>query len=372
MNIAVDAREAAGVPAGKGRYVIEIIKNLAVIDRQNNYFLYTKQPIDLELPANFEVVIIGGPPGGRQLWLAKDARRRDCQLLFAPTGYLPVIFSLIPCVATVHDLALFVTKQAKPALKTLLAERLLLGLAARKAKQIITPSQSTKNDLVKLLKIPADKITVTLLGYDKASFQPTAKAPDDEAKILKSYDIPDDYLLFIGTLEPRKNIENLIIAYAKLPSAIQDRHKLVIGGGKGWYFDSIFTTVKELKLDEKIQFLGRVPDEHLPALYRGAKLFVFPSFYEGFGLPPLEAMACGTPVITSNLSSLPEVVGEAGVLVDPQNPAKLASAIESLLTDKAAYSRLKKLSLEQAERFSWEEAAKQTLAVFEQVAEQSK
>lgn len=371
MNIAVDAREAAGVPAGKGRYVIEIIKNLAVIDRQNNYFLYTKQPINFKLPANFKVVMIGGPPGLRQLWLAFDAQRKDCQLLFAPTGYLPVIFSFIPCVVTIHDLALFVTKQAKPALKTLLAERLLLGMAARKARQIIAPSQSTKNDLVKLLKTPADKITVTLLGYDKTCYLPTTKVSADDLEALKSYDLPSEYLLFIGTLEPRKNIESLIRAYGQLPKGIQDQHRLVIGGGKGWYFDSIFTTVKELNLTDRVQFLGRVPDEHLPALYRGAKLFVFPSFYEGFGLPPLEAMACGTPVITSNLSSLPEVVGEAGVLVDPNDPTELAQAIATLLTDETAYSRLKKLSIEQAERFSWSEAAKQTLAVFRQVAENS-
>lgn len=361
MKIAIDAREMVGQIAGKGRYVAELVKELGQLDRANEYILYSKQPIEIALPSNMVNVIIGGLPGLRQPWLAWDAYRRGCQLLLAPTGYLPVIFSLIPSIVTIHDLTVFVSPYTKPAFKTWLAEKLLLGLAVKRAKAIISVSQSTKDDLIRLFHVPEDKITVTLLGYDKALYTPTAT---DDKQVLNTYNLTKEYLLFIGTLEPRKNIEGIIRAYAALSADLQARYPLVIGGKKGWFYDTIFTTVKELDLEKKVHFLGRVPDEHLPALYRQAKLFLFPSFYEGFGLPPLEAMACGTPAISSNISSLPEVVGQAGLLVEPTNINELTKAIEQLLTDKKIYDELKELSTKQASRFSWEQTAQGTLNVF--------
>lgn len=364
MIIAIDAREMVGAIAGKGRYILEVVKNLSVIDRENTYYLYSKQPLGITLSENFHNVLIGGLPGLRQLWLALDARKRGCEFLFSPTGYLPVVFSLIPSVVTVHDLAVFVSKDAKPTLKTYFAEKLLLGMATRRARHIIAVSKSTKNDLVKLFRVPEKKITVTLLGYDKDVY--TQVESNDDDQILKSYSLTaDSYLLFLGTLEPRKNIVGIIRAYSQLPKELRAKYRLVIGGKKGWYYEEIFTTVRALKLENEIQFLGRLPDEHLPALYRNAKLFLFPSFYEGFGLPPLEAMACGTPVISANISSLPEVIGDAGLLVDPYNIDELAQAIERLLTDNEVYTRLKGKIVTQAEKFSWQETAKQTLAVFQ-------
>lgn len=363
MKIAIDAREMVGQIAGKGRYVAEVVAGLAKIDNKNSYVLYSKQPLGVKLPANFETVTIGGLPGLRQVWLANDAKRRDCDILFAPTGYLPVVFSRIPTVVTIHDLAVFVSKEARPALRTLIAERLLLGLAARRAQRIISVSESTKRDLIRLFRTPEHKIDVTLLGYDRATYQ--AKPDQKDAEVLTQYSLQPEYLLFIGTLEPRKNIEGIIRAYAKLSADLQAKHPLVIGGKKGWYYDSIFTTVKELSLEEKVQFLGRVPDEHLPALYRQAKVFLFPSFYEGFGLPPLEAMACGTPVITSNLSSLPEVVGEAGILVNPHSNAELSVAMKKLLSDEELYQSMVQQLPNQVKKFSWDTAATQTLEVFQ-------
>lgn len=365
LNIAIDAREMVGQIAGKGRYVAEIVTALADIDTFNHYFLYSKEPISLKLPSNFENIIIGGKPGLRQQWMANDVKRRGCNVLFAPTGYLPVAFSKITTVVAIHDLALFVTKDAKPALKTLLAERLLLGLAVKKAKKIIAVSHSTKLDLVRLFKVPTEKIAVTLLGYDKNVYTP--KDAKDQT-VLDTYHLKPGYLLFLGTLEPRKNVEGILKSYAQLPESLQAQHPLVIGGKKGWYYDSIFTTVKLLKLEKKVQFLGRVSDEHLPALYRQAKLFLFPSFYEGFGLPPLESLACGTPVISSNISSLPEVVGGAGLLVGPRDTGAITQAITTLLTDNQQYETLKKEAVEQAKKFSWHEAAEQTLAAFKEVA----
>lgn len=363
-NIAIDAREMTGQIAGKGRYVVEVVKGLALLDPTNQYFLYTKAPLtsELKLPTNFTVVRIGGWPGLRQMWLALDAKKRDCSVLWSPTGYLPVIFSLIPSVVTIHDLAIFTTPEAKPALKTLLSERLLLRAAIGKAKRILAVSQSTKNDLVKLFAVADSKVVVTPLGYDQKLYQ---SKPSGDQAVLDHYQLQPGYLLFIGTLEPRKNIEGILQSYAKLPTSLQTHHKLVIGGKKGWYYESIFQTVETLGLAESVQFLGRVPDEHLPALYRQAKIFLFPSFYEGFGLPALEALACGTPVISSKTSSLPEVVGTAGALIDPRDTDALKEAIATLLSDNKAYTKAKNETAAQSGRFDWQETAAQTLKVFE-------
>lgn len=364
MKIAIDAREMVGSIAGKGRYVAEVVKAIAGLDTKNQYYLYTKQPIELKLPSNMEQVLIEGLPGLKQVWLAFDAKKRGCDLLFAPTGYLPIVFSLIPTVVTIHDLALFVTKDAKPALKTYIAETLLMRVAVSKSKAIIAVSESTKKDLVKLFAVNPQKITVTPLGYASAIYTP--KSQNDQA-VLDSYALKPGYLLFLGTLEPRKNIVGILQAYSKLSSELRDKHKLVIGGKKGWFYEEIFATVTELGLEQNVQFLGRVPDEHLPALYRRAHLFLFPSFYEGFGLPPLEALASGTPVISSNNSSLPEVVGEAGILVDPYDIAALTESMSTLLTDKKTYQQLKELAPKQAAKFSWTSTAKATVAVFMKV-----
>ncbi len=373
MIIGIDAREMVGQIAGKGRYVYEIVKTLAAIDQTNQYYLYSKQPIELALPEHFTNVLIGGKPGLRQFWLAQDVAAKNCDLFFAPTGFLPVILARVPTVLTVHDLAVFLCKEARPALKTALAERLLLGLASGKAKKIIAVSDSTKKDLVNYFGLAAQKVEVTALGYDSETYrsQASQKQPTDQS-VLDHYKLKPGYSLFIGTLEPRKNIVGIIKAYSQLPEPLQSAHPLVIGGKKGWFYEEIFATVRELNLEKKIQFLGRVPDEHLPALYRQAKVFLFPSYYEGFGLPPLEAIACGTPVISSNISSLPEVVGEAGLLVDPYQPDALVEAWQTLLSDSAIYNQCKAATGPQAQRFSWETTGRQTLAIFEKVARTGK
>lgn len=363
MKVAIDAREMVGSIAGKGRYVAELVKAIAVLDKTNTYYLYTKQPITVSLPENMQQVLIGGAPGLKQVWLALDAKKRDCDILFAPTGYLPLVFSLIPSVVTIHDLALFVTKDAKPALKTYIAETLLMRVAITKSKEIIAVSESTKNDLVKIFNIDPQKITVTPLGYDSTTYTP--KNQGDET-VLKEYKLSPDYLLFLGTLEPRKNIVGILHAYSQLSPELQAKHKLVIGGKKGWFYEEIFATVTALKLEKQVQFLGRVPDEHLPALYRQAKVFVFPSFYEGFGLPPLEALASGTPVISADNSSLPEVIGKGGLLVDPHNISALVDSMKTILTDKEVYKKLKEESVKQAAKFSWSATAQATLSVFAQ------
>ena len=174
-------------------------------------------------------------------------------------------------------------------------------------------------------------------------------------------------MLFVGNIEPRKNLTRLVEAYALLLRRSHYRGPLILAGGQGWRNSEIFRCVEELELEKHVKFLGYVPDDVMPALMSGAEIFIYPSLYEGFGLPPLEAMACGTPVITSNVSSLPEVVGDAALMVDPHDVVALADAMHRVLTDRELREEMRRRGLERANEFSWEETARQTLRVYEEV-----
>ncbi|HUV05756.1 MAG TPA: glycosyltransferase family 1 protein, partial [Armatimonadota bacterium] len=237
--------------------------------------------------------------------------------------------------------------------------------AVKKADAIIAISESTKRDIVELLGAPEHKIYTTLLGVD-----PPYRPVSDERKerVAREHGLGHSTILYLGTLEPRKNIPALLAAFsqARKSSPAKDC-TLVLAGGKGWFFNQTFKLVEDLGLKESVRFTGYVPAEDLPALYSAATVFVYPSLHEGFGLPPLEAMACGTPVITSNASSLPEVVGDAGIMVDPYNVEELAGAILRVLCDPDLRQEMSAKGLERAKKFSWEETARQTLKVYERV-----
>jgi len=205
-----------------------------------------------------------------------------------------------------------------------------------------------------------------------ARFQPITD-PDTLARVRNRYGLPERFILYVGTIEPRKNLTTLLEAYAALTSRVSNLQypisniHLVIAGRKGWLYEGFFRRLRELGLEREVVFPGFVPDEDLPALYSAAELFVFPSLYEGFGLPPLEAMACGTPVITSNSSSLPEVVGEVGIMVEPRDVRALAEAMELVLTDEGKRREMREKGLRQAARFSWKRTAQETLEVYRSV-----
>jgi glycosyltransferase involved in cell wall biosynthesis len=230
---------------------------------------------------------------------------------------------------------------------------------------IIAISEHTRRDLIEALAIPPAQIQVVPCAAD-ARYRPL----DDLSEIRRvtgKYGLPKTgYLLYVGTLEPRKNLVRLLEAYA-LAQGGGDLPPLVVAGAKGWFYEEIFHTATWLKLEQRVIFTGFVAEEDLPALYNGALLFVYPSLYEGFGLPVLEAMACGVPVITSNVSSLPEVAGEAGVLISPTDTEALAAAIRSLLDDSGRRAGLRAAGLARAASFSWERAARETLAVYERI-----
>lgn len=240
------------------------------------------------------------------------------------------------------------------------------ALSARRCDRIIAISESTRQDVIHFLHVPPEKVEVIYCGVD-APFKPI-----DDPAILSRFraerGVPDRFLLYLGTLEPRKNVERLIEAYAKLRRSGGTDHKLVLGGARGWLYDRIFARVRELGLEDEVVFTSYIPYDELPLWYNCADIFIYPSLYEGFGLPPLEAMACGTPVVTSSSSSLPEVVGAAALTVDPLDVSALAAAIARVLNEPSLRERLKADGPRQAARFSWSETAARTLECYRGVS----
>lgn len=248
---------------------------------------------------------------------------------------------------------------------TVLRYRLLFAKSLKTADKIITISDSTKRDLIEHYNIPSEKIVTIYLGVDRR-FKPLDQHAVTGYKQTHALNYP--FILYVGTLEPRKNIPTLIRAFAKLKKQGLD-HKLVIAGGKGWKYHSIFKLIEVLHLQKEVIFPGYIPAEDLPYLYNAADLFVYPSLYEGFGLPPLEAMACGTPVITSSTSSLPEVVSNAGILVEPSDVNLLAESMRKVLANEVLHASLKAKGLSRAKIFNWENCARETWNVYNDLYE---
>ena len=274
-------------------------------------------------------------------------------VLFIPAHVLPLIHPL-PSVVTVHDLGYRHFPEAHP-----LMQRLYLDwstrFSARAATHVIADSEATKSDLMRFYNIPAEKITVIYPGRDE-SLQPVDPAP-----VRAKYNLPEEYILHVGTLQPRKNLLRLIEAFILHPS--REAFILVLAGRPGWLSAPILAKVREHA--PLVRLLDYVPDEDLAGLYSGARVFVFPSLYEGFGFPLLEAMACGTPVICSNTSSLPELAGDAALLVNPTDTDALASTINRVLSEPNLRAMLVEKGFEQVKKFSWEKAARETMGVLE-------
>jgi glycosyltransferase involved in cell wall biosynthesis len=267
-------------------------------------------------------------------------------------------------ILTVHDLTFMRLPQcAEAGLRAYLNK--VVPRSIERADLVLADSQSTKNDLIELLGVSPDRIEVVYAGVERR-FRPM-EGEIALQRVKKRYGLDFPFILSLGTLEPRKNFSGLIEAYALMKNK---ELKLVIVGGKGWLNDEIFARVEELGLSGQVIFPGFVADEDLPALYNLAELFVFPSLYEGFGLPPLEAMACGTPVVTSDRPSLPEVVGEAGLMVEATDSQELAEAMERVLMDENLRREMREKGLKQAVKFTWEAAAGKLLDVYRRLGSQ--
>lgn len=231
-----------------------------------------------------------------------------------------------------------------------------LARSMRRADRIITISDFSKRQIMKHYGVSDDKISVVPCGFREDVFN-MSYSDEDRQRTKDKYGINGQYILYLGTLEPRKNIERIVEAYGRLKNENRDCPELVLAGGKGWLYESIFERVKSLGIEDSVVFTGYVDDNDVPLLMNGAMIFCFPSLYEGFGMPPLEAMACGTPVITSNSTSLPEVVGDAAISIDPCSVDELSDAMKRLTENSSLREELRQKGLAQCRKFSWKSSA---------------
>ncbi len=374
MRICFDLSPAAHRHAGIGRYAHELLAALTRIDRANTYRVFHNQlafnervdaPLD---PLPRTVIPLTAKPWRMSVLLADFLRVPMDRWIpgidvFHGTDHLLPPLRRARTVFTLHDLIFkFFPEYHLPLNRAFLG--LMLPRFLRRADAIIAVSECTKRDAIRLYHLPPEKITVIYEGVD------TALRPVEDKNLIEQprarYAHGQPFVLYLGTIEPRKNLIALIDAVRAL-RARGLPHRLLIAGRKGWLYQATFDHVTRTGMSEAVVFLDYVPDAELPALFAACDAFVFPSLYEGFGLPPLEAMACGAPVVCSNTSSLPEVVGEAAVLFDPRDVGEIAGAIERVVSDVALRDELRAKGIAQAAKFSWERAARETLAVYERV-----
>ena len=368
MRIAIDYTPAVRQTAGIGRYTRGLVQALSEVDHRNAYTLLTLgAPMESAgWPPNFAFRTSRlSEPRLSLLWhrlqVPYPAERLTgpCDLFHSPDFTLPPL-SRARGVVTVHDLSfLRVPECSVPALRQYL-ERVVPRSVAR-AHRVLADSTNTKEDLVALLGTPAEKVSVVPAGVE-SRFQPIADR-DRLETVRARYNLPERFILSVGTLEPRKNHPTLVSAYAELRRRGLPQH-LVIAGREGWMFEPTYARVKAEGIESDVLFLGYTEDADLPALYNLADLMAYPSIYEGFGIPPLEAMACGVPVVCSNASSLPETVADAALTVDPRDTAALADAMERALTDAACRTRMIAAGRRQAAQFTWIAAAERLVEAY--------
>jgi glycosyltransferase involved in cell wall biosynthesis len=365
MRIGINALFLERPGTGSGQYTRHLLEALAKVDPTNEYLLFSPGPASPISSTPYPI------SNQAKLWFEQVSFPRACRRQGIDLAHVPYfaspLFPTVPTVVTVHDLIPLILPAYRGSLRVRLYTR-LVAAAARKATAIITVSRASQRDIVRYLRVPPERSHVTYEAADEA-FQPV----DDEAQltaIRQKVGLPQRYLLYLGGFDQRKNVATLLRAFALLGYK-QRQAKLVIAGRLPGRDSLMFSDprrlVRELGMEASVIFTGWVAEEDKPALLSGATAFVFPSLYEGFGLPPLEAMACGTPVIASNRSSLPEIVGEGGILVEPTDVEALAEAMEMLLVDDALRTGLRRRALAQAARFSWKQTAQETLAVYRKV-----
>jgi len=362
IKIGIDISVMAPPRTGIGNYTFNIVTNLLNFNKNGkNHFYYLLSSRNFESSfkeetEHYKFYKIRLPNLIRPiLWyefmLDFFIKKFNIDIFFSPNFFLPRNIK-IPSMVTIHDLIPYINPEVHT-FKTKLLFKLYFKNSLRKAKHIITMSEATKKDLISIFNVNESKITVIYPGVNTKKFKKI-----ENSKLLESikekYQLPDKYILYVGTLEPRKNLERLIKAFLYLKEK-GIPHKLILVGKKGWKIEKILTLIKHNK---DIKWLKYVPEEDLPCIYNLAEIFVYPSLYEGFGLPPLEAMACGVPTIVSNISSLPEVVGNAGILVNPYDIKDISKTILNLINNPTLIEELKLAGIERAKQFSWNKSAK--------------
>jgi glycosyltransferase involved in cell wall biosynthesis len=358
--------------AGAGVYTYQLVRALTEADGDQRLIVFARPGLFDDLAALRRLhVVHADPPSrpGRLLWeqtaLPLLLRRLRVDVLHSPHHHTPVAALGVQRVVTFQDVTFLLLPDRYPLTRRLYMEAVTRA-SARVADAVITPSQVVRRQVVQRLGVPAERVVVIPLAPGP-QFAPAGE--DAMAAVRAKYELPGRYILSVGSLEPGKNRARLIQAYAEV-GATEAGCPLVIAGQPGWKYSGDLQLVQALGLEGRVRFLGYVPDDDLPALYSGATLLAFPSLYEGFGLPVLEAMACGTPVVTSNVSGTAEAAGDAALLVDPRDAQALAEAMAWLLRDETLRRELRSRGLERAAQFTWQRTARDTLSVYEVVAAQ--
>ena len=372
MDIGIVSSFIDDFSGGIGVYTHQLLKNLNLIDKENEYYPihYLEKNIDVYnqnkdiiIPKNRFVTGWGNNMLWRYFTLPLHLKKYSLDVIHDPYELGAFTFGgSFRKIITVHDLTplLFPSLLKK---MDVIFHRLLLKKTINNADKIITVSYHTQKDLITYLNVPKDKIKVIYNGND-ARFQPLNYI--EISKVREKYKLPERFILSVGGLHPIKNISRLLKAY-NLSRRNGLNHKLVIVGMVMDKVSEIFQTLKGLNLEDQVIFTGKVPDNDLVGLYNSADLFIYPCLYAGFGLPPLEAMSCGTPVIASNNSSLPEVVGDAGLLINPYDITEIADAINNIITDDDLRKNLIKKGLKRSKQFNWSKSAYETLEVYKEV-----
>ncbi len=374
LRIGIDGRAIYKAMDGIGRYSLNLIRSLAEIDHRNEYFIIKNREIPYKItdaPNFHEVPVVYRHLSLRSVFcLPLVTRRFSLDVFHAPFFVCP-IWGVENVVITVHDImaltfpSFFSGRNVFKEKAAFLYHHLFVPLSIQKARKIISVSYSTKEALIENQKTKPEKICVIHEAVDdilKAKIQ----RKDVEAFRMRRK-LPPEYLLYIGNMKPYKNFKLIILALEILRKSESLEQRLVIAGKKDRFFSLIYDDLKRRNLLDNVIFLDYVGDDELPLLFASASLFLFPSLCEGFGLPPLEAMAHGIPTIVSNTSSLPEVVGDGALLVHPRDPQDLAAAILSLTTDMGLRDKLSQKGVERSKAFSWQMAARQTLSIYEEV-----
>jgi glycosyltransferase involved in cell wall biosynthesis len=362
MKIGIDIRETVHEKAGKGYYAAHLVDEILKQDKVNQYILYTDCPVEIYRGfKNAETRPVGKKGLFWHKSVLKDAYKENLDVYFSPTSYIiPAIHNpkKLKVVMTVHDLVAFLFPQRHNK-KAVFTEKFTLQKALKKVVKVLSVSENTKRDLVNRFNCK-DNLVDIVSNAASEIYEPIPEEIYDHFK--DAHNLPEKFIFCAGTLEPRKNYPTLLRGFAEVVKKMPDV-KLLIAGKRGWMFDEIYKTVHDLGIDDNVRFLGYVPERDLVYLYNLATVFVWPSLYEGFGIPPLEAMQSGCPVITSNTSSLPEVVGKGAITVDPYDEKELADAMIKVLKDSELSKELIRKGFNQSRKFSWKLSADRFLDI---------
>jgi len=376
MLIGIDGIPLKDIKTGVGHYTFELARSLALASPTDQLEIvspfsffpgdHSEDPLD-GWPPNLRLTQVQVNAWARNWWtigLPRYIKRRSLDLFHGTNFDIP-LWKRCPAILTIHDLSDFLYPETHEARGVRRARR-RLPFMARTATQIVTHSESVRREVIEHLQVSREKV-IAIPAAARSVFRPLP--PDQTIETRKRLGVEDEFLLFVGTIEPRKNLIVLLNAYRELLRATELHPQLVIAGKKGWLTDSLFSSLRELGIEERVLFTGYLSDNDLCALYSSCRVFIYPSKYEGFGLPPLEAMACGAPVIASSIPSIREVTGETARLVAPAGSDDLAHAIVTLLRDENERQRLSVAGLKRAQQFSWNHTAQLMLGVYHQAWE---